>query len=102
MWRSNAPFALCFHCLSYVHVKKGNHMQQGDMVRFAKWEEIEDIGNSKKWPSTPKPHIGVLIEHDKLMGTVHVLYEGNILKLRSVFAEKAGRKDLKDKVINEN
>ena len=77
-------------------------MQQGDMVRFAKWEEIEDIGNSKKWPSTPKPHIGVLIEHDKLMGTVHVLYEGNILKLRSVFAEKAGRKDLKDKVINEN
>ncbi len=76
-------------------------MEQGDMVRFAKWEEV-DIRNSKKWPNTPKPHIGVLIEHDKLMGVVHVLYEGNILKLRSVFAEKAGRKDFKSELINEN
>jgi hypothetical protein len=64
----------------------------GDMVRFAKWEEV-DIRDSRAWPSEPKPHIGVLVEHDKLMQVAHVLYEGQVFKLRSVFVQKAGRKD---------
>lgn len=68
-------------------------MKAGDIVRFAKWEEA-DISDSKSWSKTEKLHIGVLVEHDKLMGLAHVLYEGCILKLRSVFVEKAGKKDL--------
>lgn len=67
-------------------------MKSGDMVRFAKWEEV-DLKNSKTWGSEPKPYIGILIEHDKLMGVAQVLHEGEIYKLRSVFVQKAGRKD---------
>ncbi|MBG17676.1 MAG: hypothetical protein CMB77_04910 [Euryarchaeota archaeon] len=65
----------------------------GDVVRFAKWEEV-DTRNSKNWPLTPKNHIGVLIEHDKLMGTTRILHHGEVLKVRPVFVEKAGKKDL--------
>ena len=70
-------------------------MKEGDMVRFAKWEELSanQISNSKNWGLAPKNHVGVLIEHDKLMGTAHVMYEGEIYKLRSVFVQKAGKKD---------
>lgn len=70
-------------------------MQQGDMVRFAKWETLntEQVGRPRSWNQVPKNYLGVLVEYDKLMGTAHVLYEGEILKLRAVFVEKAGRKD---------
>jgi len=68
----------------------------GDMVRFAKWQEV-NIQDSKAWPSEPKPHIGILVEHDKLMGTVHILCEGTIYKVRSIFAQKAGKKDYEDR-----
>jgi len=71
-------------------------MQQGDMVRFAKWEEV-DIQNSKNWPNTPKNHLGILVEHDKLMSTANVLYEGTVLKLRTIFVQKAGKKDFEKK-----
>ena len=67
-------------------------MKKGDMVRFAKWEDVSSM-NSKHWPLAKKDYIGVLVKHDKLMGTAHVLYEGEILKIRPVFVEKAGRKD---------
>ncbi len=71
-------------------------MQKGDIVRFAKWEEIVgDHLNSKKWPEAPKNHIGILIEHDKLMGSVHILYQGEVLKVRPVFVEKSGKKDIR-------
>ncbi len=68
-------------------------MKEGDVVRFAKWEEV-DTRNSKNWPLTPKNHIGILIEHDKLMGTTRILHRGEVLKVRPVFVEKAGKKDL--------
>ena len=42
-------------------------MKEGDMVRFAKWEEV-NVQNSKSWANTPKNHLGILVEHDKLMG----------------------------------
>ena len=67
-------------------------MKTGDMVRFAKWEEVS-IRDSRAWHSEPKPHVGVLIEHDKIMGVAHVLHEGTIHKVRSVFVQKAGKKD---------
>jgi len=70
-------------------------MKVGDMVRFAKPEEI-DHRHSRQWASAPKPYIGVLVKHDKLMGTVSVLYEGCIIKVRSVFAQKAGKKDFEN------
>ena len=71
-------------------------MQEGDIVRFAKWEELstEDLQNTKRWPKVPKSHFGILVEHDKLMGTAHVMYKGEVQRIRSVFVEKAGKKDL--------
>ena len=70
-------------------------MKQGDVVRFAKWEEVWDSQwkDSKHWHLAPKNHIGILAEHDKLMGSAHILYKGNIIKVRQVFVEKAGKKD---------
>ena len=67
-------------------------MREGDLVRFAKWQEV-DIRDSRAWPSEPKPHIGTLVKHDKLMGAVYVLCEGEVHKVRPVFVEKAGKKD---------
>lgn len=67
-------------------------MKEGDMVRFAKWEEV-NVQNSKSWPGTPKNHIGILVEHDKLMGLARVLHEGKLYNLRTVFVQKAGKKD---------
>ena len=74
-------------------------MKVGDLVRFAKWEEVWDSQwrDSNRWHAAPKKHIGVLVEHDKLMGTAHIMYEGEVLKIRSVFAQKAGIRDLEKK-----
>ena len=71
-------------------------MKSGDLVRFAKWEELSasQISKTKHWHLAPKNHIGVLVEHDKLMGSVHILYEGKIFHVRPVFVEKAGKKDI--------
>ena len=70
-------------------------MKKGDMVRFAKWEEVMDspFKRSTAWHAAPKNHIGILVEHDKLMGAVHVLCEGEVYKVRPVFVQKAGKKD---------
>ena len=67
-------------------------MKKGDVVRFAFWEEV-DV-QDRRWSEQPKSHVGLLIEHDKLMGTAYVLYMGSVHKLRAVFVEKAGNKDL--------
>ena len=68
-------------------------MKNGDLVRFAKWEEV-DFSDSKNWHKQPKPHIGILVAHDKLMGKAHILHEGEVIEVRSQFAEKAGRRDV--------
>lgn len=68
-------------------------MREGDLVRFTKWEEV-NVTSSKDWSTAPKNHIGTLIRHDKLMCTCEILYEGNIIKIRSQLVEKAGKKDL--------
>ena len=70
-------------------------MQEGDMVRFAKWEEMssDQISQSRHWHLVPKKHIGVLVRRDKLLGTAHILHEGEVLKIRPVFVQKAGKKD---------
>ena len=70
-------------------------MKKGDLVRFAKWDEVWDspFKDSSRWHAAPKRHIGVLVDHDKLMSTAHVLHEGEVLKLRAVFVQKAGRRD---------
>jgi len=65
----------------------------GDLVRFVKWEEL-DTRSSKNWATVPKNHVGTLIEHDKLMGTCQVLYNGTVIKMRSQLVEKAGKKDI--------
>ena len=70
-------------------------MKNGDMVRFAKWNEV-DIQNSKNWQKTTKLHVGILVNHDKLMSTCEILYSGEIIKVRSVFVEKAGKKDFEE------
>lgn len=71
-------------------------MMKGDMVRFAKPEEI-DNRHSRQWASAPKPYIGILVEHDKLMGVAHVLHEGTLYKVRPVFVQKAGRRDFENR-----
>ena len=65
-------------------------MKVGDMVRFAKWEDILDIND---WSSTPKKNIGILIKQDTLMKTNLVLCMGELYKVRSQLVEKAGQKD---------
>ena len=55
-------------------------MKVGDLVRFAKWEEV-DIRFPNTWHAEPKLYVGMLIDHDKLMGHVHVLHEGSVYKL---------------------
>lgn len=69
-------------------------MKVGDLVRFAKWDDFtsEQISKSKDWHLMPKNYFGILVEHDKLMKTADIFYEGEILKLRSVFVTKAGKK----------
>jgi hypothetical protein len=71
-------------------------MREGDLVRFAKWEDLstDEISKTRSWNLVCKNHIGTLIKHDKLMGTAHVLYGGEVLQLRVVFVEKAGKKDV--------
>ena len=65
------------------------------MVRFARWEDLSssEIQDSKRWSSAPKSHVGMLVKHDKLMQIAEVLYKGEIFRVRSVFVEKAGKKD---------
>ena len=41
-----------------------------------------------------------MVERPNLMNTVHILYEGEIVKTRVQLVEKAGRKDY-DRVITE-
>jgi hypothetical protein len=69
-------------------------MKVGDLVRFAKWEEFtsEQISKSNYWHLIPKSYFGILVEHDKLMKVAEVFYEGEVLKIRSVFVTKAGKK----------
>ena len=79
-------------------------MKVGDLVRFAKWEELttDQMRNSKNWCRVPKIHFGVLVDRNLPMGNVQVLHEGKVLGIRSVFVEKAGRKDYeKNKKLND-
>ena len=66
-------------------------MKPGDLVRFHQWGDLADVND---WSTTPKSKVGVLIEHDKRFGHVDILYEGNIIRERSAFVEKAGKRDL--------
>ena len=66
-------------------------MVPGDMVRFAKFEEIIDINGD--WTSTPKEHVGLLINYDKLMKTASVLYANEVINVRAQLVEKAGRRE---------
>ena len=62
------------------------------MVRFARgFERSQDMSNG--WHLVPKKHLGILVEYDKLMQIAHVLHKGEVIKLRPVFVEKAGKKD---------
>jgi hypothetical protein len=64
----------------------------GDLVRFAKWgDEPFDVNN---FSATPKTRIGILIEYSEMMGTMIILYEGELVTCRPSMVEKAGKKDL--------
>jgi len=65
-------------------------MKPGDMVRFAKWDDIIDIND---WSTTPKKNIGLLIEYSSLMKLATVLHKNQILKIRGQLIEKAGKRD---------
>tara|TARA_R110002074_G_scaffold153487_1_gene308645 strand:- start:236 stop:457 length:222 start_codon:yes stop_codon:yes gene_type:complete len=65
-------------------------MKTGDLVRFALWEDIVDIDD---WSTTPKGHVGILIEYDTLHKAARILYEGEIHMIRGQLVEKAGTRD---------
>lgn len=65
-------------------------MKLGDIVRFAKWEDIWDIND---WSTTPKNQIGLLVEYDSLNKLATVLCEGEFFCVRGQLVEKAGKKD---------
>ena len=65
-------------------------MREGDLVRFAKWGEFPPDSD---WSKAAKSHVGILVEHDKLMGIACVLYKGEVLRVRHALVEKAGKKD---------
>tara|TARA_B100000131_G_scaffold268081_1_gene266696 strand:- start:16920 stop:17126 length:207 start_codon:yes stop_codon:yes gene_type:complete len=65
-------------------------MKPGDMVRFAKWGEFD---YNENWSLAEKKRVGILVEHDKIMGHVVILYKGELLTMRAQLAEKAGKKD---------
>ena len=65
-------------------------MKEGDLVRFALWDDIKDIND---WSTTEKKHVGVLIEYDSLMKKATILYKGEIQNHRAQLVEKAGRRD---------
>ena len=71
-------------------------MKPGDMVRFAKWDDIVDIDD---WSTTPKKHVGILVEYDALMKIAKILYEGELQPHRAQLVEKAGRKDFNREVV---
>jgi len=62
----------------------------GNLVRFAKWEDIVDIDD---WSTTPRNHIGILIEYDSLSKSARILYEGEVHMIRGQLVEMAGVKD---------
>ena len=66
------------------------------MVRFAKWDDIVDIDD---WSTTPKKHVGILVEYDSLMKIAKLLYEGELQSHRAQLVEKAGRKDFEKKAV---
>ena len=51
-------------------------MRPGNMVRFAKWDEIIDIND---WSTTPKKNIGLLPNFDinKELGRVEIIVDKN-------------------------
>ena len=65
-------------------------MKPGNMVRFAKWDEIIDVND---WSTTPKKNIGLLVEYDRLMRIATILYEGELQAHRAQLVEKAGKRD---------
>ena len=69
-------------------------MKVGDIVRFARWEEIIDIND---WSTTPKTHLGLLVSHDKLGMTAEILCEDEIINSRVQLVEKAGKKGAQKK-----
>ena len=87
-------------CLILRIITKGIKMKTGDIVRFAKWEEVfnSQWRDSSRWHVAPKNHLGILVDNDKLMKTAQILYEGEILKVRSVFVQKAGEKDFEKEI----
>lgn len=65
-------------------------MQEGDIVRFAFWNELLDIND---WSTTPKKNVGLLVEYDSLMKQAMILHNGELQSHRAQLVEKAGKKD---------
>ena len=71
-------------------------MKEGDLVRFAFWDEVEDIDD---WSTTTKSHVGILIEYDSLMKKAMVLYKGEIQGHRAQLVEKAGKREFGERHV---
>ena len=72
-------------------------MKLKDKVRFAKWEDIVDVDD---WSTTPKLHVGILIEYDVLNKAARILCDGEVHMIRGQLVEKAGAKDFEKRSDN--
>jgi len=66
-------------------------LKSGDLVRFKKDLYLEGINKHETLLSQYK--IGVLVEYKKWEKIASVLYNGNILRVRSDNVSKAGKRD---------
>lgn len=63
-------------------------MKAGDMVRFKHpGLTVHDFPNEVPW------HLGLLIEYHSWEKIATIMYEGRLLRIRSLYVQKAGKKD---------
>ena len=75
-------------------------MKKGDLVRFEQTGQlIHRVGDypiqEKYWT------IGLCLSYDKIQGIVKILYRGKIIRKAKWLVEKAGKKDIEFRRLNE-
>lgn len=75
-------------------------MKPGDLVRFEQTGQlIRRVGD---WPTQEKYWtIGLCLSYDKVQGLVKILYRGKIIKQPKWSVEKAGKKDIEFRRLDE-
>ena len=75
-------------------------MKAGDLVRFQQTGQfIQRVGD---WPMQEKYWIiGLCLSYDKIQGIVKILHRGKIIRKAKWLVEKAGKKDIEFRRLDE-